>query len=52
MPLSPRPYLQRVSFKPDAKLNFEAYPLNIPAVREIESIEFHSDVTFFVGENG
>src|SRR3954471_22797082 len=52
MPFAARPYLQRVSFKPDAELNFEAYPLAIPAVREIESIEFHPDVTFFVGENG
>ncbi|APV51456.1 AAA family ATPase [Betaproteobacteria bacterium GR16-43] len=52
MPLAARPYLQRVSFKPDAELDFEAYPLMIPAVREIESIEFHPDVTFFVGENG
>jgi predicted ATPase len=52
MPLAARPYLQRISFKPDAELNFDGYPLNIPAVREIESIEFHPDVTFFVGENG
>src|SRR5262245_37108492 len=52
MPITARPYLQRVSFKPDAALNFESYPLNIAAVREIESIEFHPDVTFFVGENG
>lgn len=52
MPITARPYLQRASFKPGAVLEFEAYPLNIPAVREIESIEFHPDVTFFVGENG
>ena len=52
MPIAARPYLQRVSFKPNAVLNFESYPLNIPAVREIESIEFHPDVTFLVGENG
>lgn len=52
MPFEARPYLQRVSFKPEAQLDFDAYPLTIPAVREIESIEFHRDVTFFVGENG
>ena len=52
MPFAAKPYLQRVSFKPDAALEFESYPLNIPAVREIEGIEFHPDVTFFVGENG
>src|ERR1700755_1850149 len=52
MPLAARPYLQRLSFKPDADLDLGAYPLDIPSVREIESIEFHQDVTFFVGENG
>lgn len=52
MAFDARPYLQRVSFKPEAALNFESYPLSIPAVREIESIEFHPDVTFLVGENG
>jgi predicted ATPase len=52
MPIAVRPYLQRVSFKPDAALDFDSYPLDIPAVREIESIDFHPDVTFFVGENG
>jgi predicted ATPase len=52
MPIAAKPYLQRASFKPEAALDFEAYPLNIPAVREIEGIEFHPDVTFFVGENG
>lgn len=52
MPITARPYLQRVSFKPDAALDLESYPLSIPAVRASESIEFHPDVTFFVGENG
>jgi predicted ATPase len=52
MPLAAKPYLQRVSFSPEAELDFDVYPYNIPSVREIESIEFHSDVTFFVGENG
>lgn len=47
-----KPYLQRVAIRPDAVLDFDAYPFNIAAVREIESIKFHPDVTFFVGENG
>lgn len=29
-----------------------AYPYDIPAVRDVESITFNSPVTFFVGENG
>jgi predicted ATPase len=52
MPFDAKPYLQRAAFKPDAVLDFDAWPLTIPAVREIERIEFHPDVTFFVGENG
>lgn len=47
-----KPYLQRVSadFGPDADLG--AYPFSVPAVRELQAIDFHADVTFFVGENG
>jgi predicted ATPase len=32
--------------------NHEAYPFCLPAVRELHDLEFHSDVTFIVGENG
>ncbi len=52
MGLAAKPYLQRVSFKPDADLNFDNYPFSIPSVRELNGIEFHPDVTFLVGENG
>jgi predicted ATPase len=52
MALAPRPYLQNVSIKPDALIDFDTYPFSIPAVRELGTIEFHADVTFFVGENG
>jgi len=34
------------------EVGFDDFPFNIPAVRELQSIEFHADVTFFVGENG
>lgn len=47
-----KPYLIQASFRPDAEIDYDAYPFNIPAVREIESIDFHPNVTFFVGENG
>ena len=52
MSLSAKPYLQQVSLRPDAGLDFEVYPHNIPSVREMGRLEFHPDVTFFVGENG
>jgi predicted ATPase len=47
-----KPSLLHASFRPDAELDFESYPLSIPAVRELANIDFHPNVTFFVGENG
>lgn len=47
-----RPYLLHASFRPDADFDFDSYPFNVPAVRELENITFHPNVTFFVGENG
>jgi predicted ATPase len=52
MSLAVKPYLLRASIKPDAAPDFDAYPFDIPAVRDLEQIEFHPDVTFLVGENG
>ncbi|MCL2829559.1 MAG: AAA family ATPase [Betaproteobacteria bacterium] len=47
-----KPYLLHASFRSDVDLDFNEYPFNIPAVRQLESIEFHPNLTFFVGENG
>ncbi len=47
-----RHYLLRASFNTDADRDERSYPLTIPAVRDVERIEFHPKVTFFVGENG
>jgi predicted ATPase len=52
MAMTAKPYLQTASIRPDADIDFNAYPHNIPAVREMGKIEFHADVTFLVGENG
>jgi predicted ATPase len=52
MALSPKPYLQKITFRPEAEISFEQFPFTIPAVRSLEGMEFHPDVTFFVGENG
>jgi predicted ATPase len=48
----PKPYLREISLKREQIDGYEAYPFSIPAVRELDFIEFHPDVTFFVGENG
>ncbi|MBI1906171.1 MAG: AAA family ATPase [Rhodocyclales bacterium] len=52
MNLAAKPYLQTACIDPDAAIDFDAYPYNIAAVGELGCIEFHPDVTFFVGENG
>jgi predicted ATPase len=52
MALAAKPYLQEVSIRPDACIDFDRYPYSIPAVRELGQLRFHPDVTFFVGENG
>ena len=52
MPRRTKPYLLHASFRPDAEIDDASYPFSIPAVREMGGIEFHPNVTFFVGENG
>lgn len=52
MALSEKPYLQRVTLNLPADTDTKGYPFSIPAVRDIENLNFHPDVTFFVGENG
>ena len=52
MALTAKPYLRAVSLDPDAQFDSTSYPFNIPAVREMHTIELHPDVTFLVGENG
>src|SRR5476649_1156065 len=52
MPKRTHPYLVRASIRPDADIDYDSFPFNIPAVREIGNINFHPNVTFFVGENG
>lgn len=47
-----KPYLQHASFRPDVEVDYDSYPFSIPAVRELGNIDFHPNVTFFVGENG
>jgi predicted ATPase len=32
--------------------HFDRYPFNIPAIRSLETLELHPQVTFLVGENG
>ncbi|WP_429092759.1 AAA family ATPase [Aeromonas veronii] len=47
-----KPYLRSLKFKNVDAINWHVYPFSIPSVANLEGIEFHSEVTFFVGENG
>lgn len=48
----PAQYLRSLSFKADAESLMDEFPFTLPAVRDLEKIEFHPKVTFFIGENG
>jgi len=52
MALQPKPYLQEVSVRWETVSDDGGYPFDIPAIRNLNGLEFHSDVTFLVGENG
>lgn len=45
-------YLRGLSLKPGAPADSGEFPFTLPAVRDLEKIEFHPKVTFFIGENG
>ncbi|HZY17824.1 MAG TPA: AAA family ATPase [Ramlibacter sp.] len=52
MPKRTKPYLIRATFRPDVAIDVDVHPFDIPAVRELGNVDFHPNVTFFVGENG
>ena len=50
--MEPKPYLQEISLKREKISDLTKYPFTIPAVRHLDVLRFHQDVTFLVGENG
>jgi predicted ATPase len=52
MILSEKPYLAKITLNSDEVPSFKEYPFNLPAVRYLETLDFHPDLTFLVGENG
>ena len=50
--MKPKPYLREVSLKREKVSSYGKYPFSLPAVRALDSLIFHPDVTFIVGENG
>ncbi len=45
-------YLRQIRLKRDDVPSFDRYPFALPAVRHLETLDFHPRVTFFIGENG
>ncbi|HEY2841779.1 MAG TPA: AAA family ATPase [Pirellulales bacterium] len=45
------PFLRDVTLLRDRVASFDVYPFCIPGVRSLDRIEFHPEITFFVGEN-
>ncbi len=52
MPTYAKPFLREIALKRELIGTYDAYPFSIPAVRELDHLEFHPDVTFLIGENG
>lgn len=50
--LAMRPYIRNIEFIQQQYIDWSEFPFNIPAVQHLDKINFHANVTFFVGENG
>ncbi len=44
-------HLQSIRLRQDTPLP-DAFPYNVPVIRNLDTLEFRSSITFFVGENG
>lgn len=47
-----RQILRSLELRHDRVPDHDAYPFSIPALRALERLDFHPEVTFLVGENG
>ena len=52
MALSARPYLQRITAQIDEGVARDRHPYDVASLRWLDTIAFHADATFFIGENG
>lgn len=41
-----KPYLREIELKQDKISNFDQFPLCEPAIKELDFLEFHPDMTF------
>jgi len=47
-----KPYLIDVTLRKDKVPSWDEYPFSLPVVKHLETLKFHPDVTFLIGENG
>ena len=52
MPLDDKHFVKEIRLVRDDVPSFDAYPFNLPAVRSLDTLPLHPNVTFFIGENG
>src|ERR1700730_14797062 len=45
-------FLRRVTLLKEKITDHEVYPFSVPAIKGMDTLDFISEVTFFVGENG
>jgi predicted ATPase len=50
--LEAKPYLIDITILRDDIKDMDEYPFSIPSIRGLETLAFHPDVTYFIGENG
>ena len=50
--LGPQAYLREISLKQGSIENHDSYPFSLPAIQQLERLEFSPEVTFIIGENG
>lgn len=48
----PTQFVHHLALRRDKVESFDRYPFNLPAVRTLERLEMHPQMTFLVGENG
>ena len=46
------PYVHEVVLRRDKVPSFDQYPFSLPAVRSLDKLPLHPNVTFIIGENG
>ena len=51
LPTDP-PFLRSIQLRRALVTSFDVFPYSIPAIQNLHSLDFHRNVTFFVGENG